>query len=69
MLEALQVVCVWLELHGLGVPGLHKAGFWVVGTAHVQAVQSRVGRKLEQNKHQRQSPRSALSRLQGICLI
>lgn len=69
MLEAMQVVCVWLEFHGLGVLDLHKAGFWVICTAHVQAMQNMGDSELEQSKHQRQSPRSALLRLPGICLI
>lgn len=38
----MQVVCVWLELHGLGALGRHKAGFWVMCPAHVQAMQNRV---------------------------
>lgn len=42
MLETMQLVCVWLEFHRLGVLGLHEAGFWVIGTACVQVMQNRV---------------------------
>lgn len=57
MLEAMQVVCVWLELHGPGALGRHKAGFWVMCPAHVQAMQNRVDGEPEQSKHQRQNPK------------
>lgn len=59
MVEAMQVVCVWLEFHRLGALGLQMAGFWLICAAHVQAMQNNVAGKLKQSKHQSQSQKDS----------